>query len=149
MAASEFLTEDQIDVISWLSGIVSGFSIVGSSFIVFCYLRFKHLRKFAFTLVSCSSTGRRSSSNSDSSSGGTSGSSGDTRKLTFEASHCAQVFILSLTDLMNQLGDFMQPSSEEILRARQNVEGDTSALCYLQVDVEREREGAWWQTLAC
>lgn len=60
MAASEFLTEDQIDVISWLSGIVSGFSIVGSSFIVFCYLRFKHLRKFAFKLVSCSSTGRRS-----------------------------------------------------------------------------------------
>lgn len=45
------LDDDQVELISDISVAISVFSCIGSAFIVFCYLYFKHLRTFAFKLV--------------------------------------------------------------------------------------------------
>lgn len=44
------LSNDEINNIQLASIIVSVFSFIGSSFICICWLRYLHLRRFAFTL---------------------------------------------------------------------------------------------------
>jgi hypothetical protein len=72
------------------SNVVSGFSAAGSLFILICYARYTHLRKFAFTLVA----------------------------------------ILSFTDLLNQLTEFVQPGPAELDAIV--ASGVLSPTCYFQ-----------------
>lgn len=84
------LTDEQINATLIASDVMSAFSAIGSLFILLCYLRFKHLRKFAFTLVA----------------------------------------ILSTTDVLNQLTEFVQPSPLELQQAE--ATGVLGAACWFQ-----------------
>lgn len=69
-----YLTDSDVEITTAIAFVISMFSLVGSIFIIICYIAFKHLRKFAFTLV----------------------------------------MILSVTDVLNQAMDFLQPSAAEL-----------------------------------
>lgn len=83
------LTVEEVSAIESISALFSALSVVGSGFIIYCYLRFTKLRKFAFKLV----------------------------------------FILSINDFLNQVGDFIQPSSAEVVGA---ATSEPSTACYAQ-----------------
>lgn len=45
------LTDEEVNTTLGFSAFVSAASLLGSIFIIVCYIAFKHLRKFSFTLV--------------------------------------------------------------------------------------------------
>ena len=96
MADADFdLSQDEVSALAGISMFFSALSLLGSGFIIACYLRFRELRMFTFKLV----------------------------------------FMLSVNDFINQVGDFLQPSAAEVLTAR--TADNVDALCMVQVRLLR------------
>jgi hypothetical protein len=99
------LTESQIESINTASTIISSTSLIGSTFIIACFLAYRHLRSFGFRLV----------------------------------------FFLSITDVINQVFDLIQPAAADILAMEAGTQ-PVSATCYAQAagDTYAELSSVLW-----
>ena len=85
-----YLSDSDVEITTNIALVISMLSLMGSIFIIICYIAFKHLRKFAFTLV----------------------------------------MILSVTDVLNQTMDFLQPTAAELDYMESS--NTVSTECYVQ-----------------